>query len=40
MLKPFIEFQINIPHALMSIDTPRNKYISLRQGNILNIYFW
>ena len=35
-----IEFQINIPHVLMSVDKSHNKYISLWQGNILNIYFW
>ena len=29
-LKPFIEFQINITHVLMSLDTSHNKYISLR----------
>ena len=38
--KPFIEFEINIPHVLMSIDTSHNKYIFLPHGNILNIYFW
>ena len=39
-LKPFIKFQINIPHVIMNEDTSHNKYILLRQGNILNIYFW
>ena len=39
-LKPSIEFQINIPHVLISEDTSHNKYILLRQGNTLNIYFW
>ena len=39
-VKPFIEFQINTPHVLMSIDTSHNKYILLQHGNILSICFW
>ena len=35
-VKPFIEFQINLPHVPMSADTSHNKYISLRR----KVIFW